>query len=172
MTPTKFWWNQLNKELIQGFLRAYDLLCGKLDTTVHAQKFNIMDNKASKSIKRLLQKSKTVVQLAPPHIHRRSAAKRAIRTFKNNFVAGIASLGNNFPIYLWCPIVKQSEITINLLHISRTKPILLAYTQLFGAFDFNVTPMLTLCKKVIAHEKPNQHTTWRKHGVSGWYIGP
>ena len=27
-------------------------------------------------------------------------------------------------------------------------------------------------KKIISHLKPNQHATWRKHGVSGWYIGP
>jgi hypothetical protein len=29
-------------------------------------------------------------QLVPPHIHRRNAAERAIRTFKNHFIAGLS----------------------------------------------------------------------------------
>ena len=46
------------------------------------------------------KKISTVVQPAPPHIHRMNTAERAIHTFKNHFVAGLASVDNNFPIYL------------------------------------------------------------------------
>ena len=42
----------------------------------------------------------TVVKIARPHSHRRKAAEYAICTFKNHFVAGLASVDINFPIYL------------------------------------------------------------------------
>ena len=76
-----------------------------------------MENEAPTEIKRLFKKSKTVVKLAPPHTHRLNAAERAIRTFKNHFVAGLALVDNYFPIYLWCRIANQAETTINILRI-------------------------------------------------------
>ena len=92
-------------------------------------------------MKRLLQENRAVVQLAPPHIHRRNSVECAIRNFKNNFVSGLESVDNNFPIYLWCRMVKQLEITINLLRTLITNPRLSAYLQIFRQFDFNATPM-------------------------------
>ena len=48
----------------------------------------------------MLQKRRTVIQLDPPHINRINASERAIRTFKNNFFEGFASVDTNFPIYM------------------------------------------------------------------------
>ena len=110
-------------------------------------------------------------QLAPPYSYSINAAERAICTFKNHFVAGLASVDNNFPIYLWCQIVKQSEITIHLLRTSRTNPRLSTYTQIFGTFDFIATPMAPPGKKIIGHEKPVQWAPWSKHEVAVWYTG-
>ena len=87
-------------------------------------------------------------------------------------MAGLASVDNKFPIYLWCWIVKQAEITISIVVISRTNPGLLAYVQILGTFDFKSVPMAPLGTKSIVHEKPSQRETWIKHGVAGWYIGP
>ena len=61
-------------------------------------------------------------QLVPPHIHRRNAAERAIRTYKNHFIAGLASTDQNFPLHLWDKLVPQAEITLNLLRNSRLHP--------------------------------------------------
>ena len=55
-------------------LRAYDLLYDTLENAAQAQKLNIMDNGASIALKCLLQKIRTVVQLAPPHSHRINSA--------------------------------------------------------------------------------------------------
>ena len=88
---------------------------------------NIIENESSRALNRLLQKIITVVQLVPPHIHRRNAAERAIRIFNNRFVAVLGSIDNNFPIYLWFRILKQEEITISLLRTSITKPRLLVF---------------------------------------------
>ena len=45
-----------------------------------------------------------------------------------------------------------------------------AFTQLFGVFDLNATPMTVT--KLIAHDKPNQSTSRSKNEVAGWYIRP
>ena len=115
---------------------------------------------------------KIVVQLAPTHSHRINSAELAIRTSKNNFVTGLAPVDNNFPMYLFFRIVKQSEISINLLRTPRTNPRLSAYAQILGKFYFIETPMAPPGTRIIAHEKPVQRETWSRHGVVGWYIGP
>ena len=85
----------------------------------HAPRLKITDNEASTALKRLLQKILIVVQLAPPYTNIRNAAERAIHAFKNHFVTGLASVNNNFTISMWCRIVKQAEINMNLLRTSR-----------------------------------------------------
>ena len=100
----------------------------------------MMDNEASTSFKGLLQKMRKVVQLAPPHSHRRNTVECA-NAHLNFFVAGLASVDSNFPICLWCKLLKKEEITINLLKTSRTNPRSSVYVQIFGAFYFNATPM-------------------------------
>jgi hypothetical protein len=80
-------------------------------------------------------------QLVPPGIHGRNAAERAIRTFKNYFIAGLCSVNKNFPIHLWDWLLLQAKITLNLLCGSRINPKLLAWAQVHGAFDFNRTPL-------------------------------
>jgi hypothetical protein len=56
-----------------------------------------MDNEASKAIKELLVDEFGLdYQLVPPHIHQRNAAERAIRTFKNHFIAGLCSADPSF----------------------------------------------------------------------------
>ena len=71
-----------------GMLRAYDVLYDTLENAGHARNLNIMDNKAPTALNRLLQEIRTVVQLAPLHIHRRNAAERSICTSKNHFWQG------------------------------------------------------------------------------------
>ena len=75
-------------------------------------------------------------------------------------MAGLPSVDNNFPIYLWYRVGKQAEITINLLKTSRTNTRLSAYAQIFGNFDFNATPMAPPGAKIITQEKPAQRATW------------
>ena len=134
-------------------LRVYYVLYNILENVVQAPRMNIMGNERSKPFKRLLQKIITVIQLAPPHIQSRKAADWAICTFKNHFVAELASVDNNFPIYLLCRILKQAKITIDLLRTSVTKTILSASVKIFVPFDFNTTPTAPMGTKITAHEK-------------------
>ena len=67
--------------------------------------FNIIDNVASKAIRIYLKKEKVGIQLVEPHNHRVNAAERAIRTFKNHFIAGLCIGDRNFPTILWRKLV-------------------------------------------------------------------
>ena len=79
-------------------------------------------------------------ELTPPNMHRRNAAKRVIRIFKNHCMTGFASYKKDFPLAEWDRLVVQSELTLNLLRTSRVNPKLSAYAYLFGNFDLNKTP--------------------------------
>ena len=149
-------------------------------TSVHAYlvarglrpRLHTLDNEASTNLKDFLTTEKVEYQLVPPHIHQRNSAERAIQTFKNHFIAGLASTDPNFPLSNWCRLLPQAELTLNLLHPSRLNPKLSAYAQLEGAFDFTCIPLAPPGTHATVHEKPTQRCTWAPHGIDGWYIGP
>jgi hypothetical protein len=111
-------------------------------------------------------------QLVPPHVHRRNAAERAIRTFKNHFVATLCSTDPAFPLYLWDRLLPQTMLTLNILRGSRMNPKLSANAQIFGPFDYNRTPLAPPGTCAIIHEKPSNRESWAAHGLDGWYLGP
>ena len=132
----------------------------------------ILDNEISGDFKQSLAKKGIQYQLVPPHVHRRNAAERAIRTFKNHFLAGLASVDPNYPIHEWDRLIPQAELTLNLLRNARANKALSAYAYLFGPFLFNSTPLAPPGTKVVVHSKPDQRASWAYHGELGWYIGP
>ena len=98
-------------------------------------RLNIMDNEASAAVKWVIQQATSSYQLVEPNDHRLNAAERAISTFKNHFIAGLASVNPAFPLYLWDALLPQAELNLNLLRSSRTRPKLSAYAHLNGAFN-------------------------------------
>jgi hypothetical protein len=108
----------------------------------------------------------------PPHCHRRNASERAIRTFKEHFVAGLSSVDPTFPLHLWDRLLPQAEITLNLLQTSRLHPQLSAAAHFHGLVDYNKTAFALSGCKIIAHEKPGKRHTWAPHGQHGYSLGP
>ena len=49
----------------------------------------------------MLQKHEVTFELVPPHLHHRNAAERAICSFKNHLLAGLATYDPDFPIREW-----------------------------------------------------------------------
>ena len=83
----------------------------------------ILDNKASATYKEAITfKWKATFQLVPPDMHRRNQAERAIRTFKDHFLAILAGVDAAFPPYLWDLFLPQAELTLNLLRQSTINP--------------------------------------------------
>jgi hypothetical protein len=108
----------------------------------------------------------------PPQCHRHNAAERAIRTFKEHFVAGPSSIDPAFPLHLWDRLLPQAEITLNLLQTSRLHPQLSAAAHFHGLVDYNKTAFAPPGCKIIAHEKPGKRRTWAPHGQHGYYLVP
>jgi hypothetical protein len=147
-------------------VKAYTVLFKQLTDVGHHPKFQMMDNKASTAVKEFLWKENIEYQLVPPHIHRRNAAEIVIRYRKAHFIACLSTVNVHFPMHIWCRLIHQATITINLPRNSRLSKKLLAYAQVSGPFDHNTTPLEPPGTNIVAHEKPKQRATWAAHGVS------
>jgi hypothetical protein len=156
----------------QSILTAYQRLHTQLIHAGVRPKLQRLDNECSDILKEYMISQDIDYQLVPPHVHRRNAAERAIRTFKNHFVATLCSTDPAFPLYLWDRLLPQAIITLNLMRGSRMNPKLSAYAQIFGSFDYNRTPIAPPGTRAIIHDKPNTRDSWAPHGIDGWYIGP
>ncbi len=106
------------------------------------------------------------------HVQRRNSSERAIRTFKDHFIAGLSGTDPDFPLHLWDQLLPQALITLNLLRGSKINPRLSAQAQLHGAFDFNCKPLAPAGTRVLIHEKASICRTWAPHAVDGWYLSP
>jgi hypothetical protein len=111
-------------------------------------------------------------QLVPTHFHRRNAAERAIRTFKEQFVSGLSSVDPAFPLYLWDRLLLQAEITLNLLQTSILHPQLSAGAHFHVLVDYNKTAFSPPGCKIIAYEKPGKRRIWAPHGQHGYSLSP
>jgi hypothetical protein len=81
-----------------------------------------MDNQATKHIEIILNKNKCKLQLVEPHNHRVNAAERAIQTFKDAFIAALATTDSNFPLQLWDRLTPQVQDMLNMMRTSRINP--------------------------------------------------
>ena len=150
---------------------AYQRVVETLTAKGFKPELTITDNESSALLKTYMISQGIEYQLTPD-VHRRNAAERAIRTFKNHFVAGLCSLDPDFPLHLWDRLLPQALLTLNLLRASNVNPLLSAHAQLFGAYDFTKNPIAPPGTRVIFHVKPNKREPWAPHGTPGWYLGP
>ena len=104
-------------------------------------------------------------QLIPAGIHQRNWSERVIQTFKNNFIAGLCSTDPNFPLNLWCKLVAQSVIILNLLRSFQINPKLSAHAQVFGNFNYDRTHVDPPGIKVLLHEHPKYCGSWSPHSL-------
>jgi hypothetical protein len=82
------------------WVKAYDTVHQELTIKGFKPKFQTLDNETSAALKNLFTVNDIANQLVPPHCHRRIAAERAIRTFKEHFVAGALLIRPCIPISL------------------------------------------------------------------------
>jgi hypothetical protein len=134
------------------YIKSYDTIHQELTVTGFKPKLQTLDNEASAALKIFFTATDVDYQLVPPHCHRRNAAERAIRTFKEQFLAGLSSVDPTFPLHLWDRLLPQAEITLNLLRTSRLHPQLSAAAHFHGLVDYNKTAFASPGCKIIAHE--------------------
>jgi hypothetical protein len=138
------------------WVKAYDTVHQDLTVKGFKPKLQTLDNEASAALKNFFSVNDIDYQLVLPHCHRRNAAERAIRTFKEYFVAGFSSVDPTFPLHLWDRLLPQAEITLNLLRTSRLHPQLSAAAHFHGLVDYNKIAFAPPGCKIIAHEKPGK----------------
>jgi hypothetical protein len=154
------------------WVKAYDSIQQELTVKGFKPKLQTLDKEASTALKNFFTVNDIAYQLVPPHCHRRNTAERAIRTFKEHFVAGLSSVDPSFPMHLWDRLLPQAEITLNLLRTSRMHPQLSVAAHYHGLVDYNKTAFAPPGCKIIAHEKPGKRRTWAPHGQHGYSLGP
>ncbi|KAL7501856.1 hypothetical protein ACHAXN_000039, partial [Cyclotella atomus] len=124
----------------------------------------------SKTIKRYIKEQKADLQLVEPDNHRVNAAEHAIQTFKNHFIAGMATVDKNFLLQLWDELLPQAQDSLNMLRTSRLNKRLSAYSSLKGPFNFNKTPLAPPGTKAFIYNDPTNRTSWGPHGEDAWYV--
>ena len=100
-----------------------------------------MDNECPNVLKTFMGEVNGKFQLVPPHIHHRNSSERAIQTFKEHFIFGLASTHKDFPLHLWCRLIPHASLTLNLLRKLRMNLKLFGYAQLHGEFNYNTFTM-------------------------------
>ena len=144
----------MNNRSVPELLKSYTAIHNLLSERGLAPKMHYLENECPTVLQKFMTAKDERFQLVPPHLHRQNSTERAIQTFKNNFIAGLASVNKNFPVHFSCRLLPHCLLTLNLLRPLRINPKLSAYAQLHGAFDFNRTPLAPPDTKIIIHDKP------------------
>jgi hypothetical protein len=101
------------------WVKAYYLIHQEITSTGFKPKLQTLDNEESSAINNFFTAHDVEYQLVSPHWNWHNAAERAIHTFKEQFMSGLASVDPHFPLHLWDRLFPQAEITLNLLWTSR-----------------------------------------------------
>jgi hypothetical protein len=90
--------NRSKEELLQAYTEMYAWL------TAHGYRPLLykLDNETSHNIKAFIAAEQVKIQYMPLDMHRTNPAEHAVRTWKNHFTAGIASISSSFLIANWC----------------------------------------------------------------------
>ena len=94
------------------------------------------------------------ISTCPSTNAQKNAPERSIYTWKNHFIARLCGVGKLSPMHIWCLLLQQVQITMNLLRTSIPNPKLLDHGALEVMFDFNKKKLAPLGTKVIVHKKP------------------
>jgi hypothetical protein len=90
------------------WVKAYNSVHQELTVKGFKPNLQTLDNEASAALKNFFTEHDIAYQLVPPHCNRHNAAERAIRTFKEHFVAGLSPVDPSFPLHLWDSLLPQA----------------------------------------------------------------
>ncbi len=156
-----------------AMITAFKEVVKVLQTRGYHPALNVMDNVCSTVVERYIWLEKINIQLVPPHTnHRANTAEQAIATFKEHFIATLATVDQLCPLQLWDEFMPQVELMLNMLRFSRRNPKIPANQEVYGAFNFNNTPLAPLGTKALMYDNPTSRASWAPHATDGYYVGP
>ena len=106
----------------EAIITAFESIYDELTETGITAILQYLDNETSKELIALITNKNLKFRLAVPHDHQLNPIERAISTFKNHFIAILEGCDERFPKYLWCQLIPQAVITLNMLRKSRINP--------------------------------------------------
>ncbi len=124
---------------------------------------------APRPLRNTSKKTKMKIQIVPPHNHRANAIERAIGTFKEHFVAVLATVDMLCPLQLWDNFLSQVELALNLLCFSQCKPNISDDHKLYA---FTKMPLALLSTKALIYNDPATCASWAPQATDGFYVGP
>jgi hypothetical protein len=154
------------------FIAAFSKVFVILRACNNQPALNVINCKCSKVVEKHIQANKMNIQLVPLHNHHVNAAERAIATFKEHFVAALATVDMLCPLQHWNKFLPQVDFTLNLLRFSHCNPCISANQELYGPFDFNKMHLAPLGTKALVYNDPATRASWAPHATDGFYIGP
>jgi hypothetical protein len=155
-----------------AMITAFTKILATLASCSYKPTLNVTDNKRSKTVETYIKSNKMDIHLVPPHNRRVNAAERAITTFKEHFIVGLATVNRNCPLQLWNEFLHQVELTLNLLCFSRRDPRKSANEEVHGPYDFNKTSIVPISTKGLVYYNPAVCASWAPHGTNAFYISP
>ena len=155
MKPTQFFATPTAGLDDVTIFEAYKKKFDKLTAKGLKVKLNIMDNQATKQIKKFLTEEQCKLQLVEPHNHQMNASEQAIQTWKDAFISALATTDQYFPIQLRDRMAPQVQDDLNLLLPSRIDPTKSAYKIINGPYDWK--RYFCTLKVQISHLQRGQH---------------
>ena len=127
-----------------------------------------MENEASTALKMTMSTMNIKYQLVPPNNHRAENAEISIQSFKNHFISGPCSVDKYPHTQLQDRLLYQATVSLNLLRQSIIFSHPSSYTQIFGEFDYNLTPLSPPGTRIVTNSRPNNRASWAPYGEYGW----
>jgi hypothetical protein len=158
--------NRSEDEMIE----AYPKIINRMKAAGLGLKTHQLDNKASKAYKQCICQNGMMHELVPPDNHRSNLAEQAIQTFKHHFISILSGVDDKFPLSLWCALLKQTKLTVNLLRQSNVVPKISAFAHIHSHHNLKKLFALIGCA-VQVHVKPKNRRTWDTHTKAGFNLG-
>ena len=157
-----------------SYVKAYRSAFAFFKNLGHVFSIARLDNETSALLEQFLNiEAKVKHEFISTGSHRANKAERAIQSWKNHFVAGIASVDKDFPMYRWADLNEQCEITLNVLRSFTDNDTISAYEGIYGhKYDFLSHPIAPPDTKAIVYEPADKRPSWYPHGIAGFYLGP
>jgi hypothetical protein len=141
-------------------IKTYQRMITRIKAAGLGIKKQVLDNECLAAMKECIRANNMEYELVPPGQHRRNQAERAIQTFKAHFISILAGVDDKFPLSLWCHLLEQTELTLNLLRQSRLAPNISAFTHVHGTHDYMRKPFALIGCTIQTHVKPDDRHTW------------
>ena len=98
----------------EDLLEAYKHIYKYCEERGFKPRLQRMDNETSELVEEFIKEQKAEVQYAAPESHC-PPAEKAVQTFKSYFKSVIFSLPKEFPMGLWCRLLEQTNLGVNIV---------------------------------------------------------